>query len=36
MFPHAPGGENDPTREASEKLPEGAFAVTAVDRQRQH
>ena len=36
MFPHATGGESDPTREASEKLPAGAFAVTAVDRRRQH
>ncbi|MHC4768465.1 MAG: hypothetical protein ACYTEI_07120, partial [Planctomycetota bacterium] len=36
MFPHATGGESDRTREASEKLPEGAFAVTAVDRRRQH
>ncbi|MHC4347717.1 MAG: hypothetical protein ACYS15_04130 [Planctomycetota bacterium] len=36
MFPHATSGENDRTREASEKLPAGAFAVTAVDRSRQH
>ncbi len=36
MFPHATGGESDRTREASEKLPGGAFAVTAVDRLRQN
>jgi hypothetical protein len=36
MFPHADGDGGDRTREASEKLPEGAFAVTAVDRHRQH
>jgi hypothetical protein len=36
MFPYGAGGESDLTREASEKLPGGAIAVTAIDRRRQY
>ena len=36
MFPHAAGGGSDRDREASEKLPGGAYAAIAGDRRRQH
>jgi len=36
MFPSATGGGGDSAREASEKLPEGAFAAIAGDRRGQH
>jgi hypothetical protein len=36
MFPYAAGGGSERAREASEKLPEGAYAAIAGDRHRQH
>ncbi|MHC4589066.1 MAG: hypothetical protein ACYTAQ_06930, partial [Planctomycetota bacterium] len=36
MFPYATGAGSDRAREASQKLPEGAFAAIAGDRRRQH